>query len=101
MFRPKSKIVELAKSGAPPSEIAAAIRRSPSTARRRMAELGLNRPVGRPSTLSDELVETLYFKVKRDRVMSMDEAATEADVSIRTLQRRFKKFEKSRWRIKR
>lgn len=77
----------------PISEMAERMHCSTSEIYRKLRKLGLSRPVGRPTKIDSLTLNELYHKVKIERSVSMDEAATVNGVTKRTLQRKFKAHE--------
>lgn len=88
-FFPKSKLKEMAEAGISVPAMAAEFRRTPSSIARRLAEMGLSKPQGRPSKLDKVKLDEVLTRINL-KVLSVDDGASQLGVSKRTLQRKLK-----------
>lgn len=93
----RDELIELIAKGKTISDIGKMYGLSASAIAKRLKAIGVTTPGrGRPRKGLDSEVESVYDKVVLSRSLSMEEAAAHLQMSVRSLQRKFRKIRHDR-----
>jgi hypothetical protein len=85
--RQLSVLKQMEADGASTPEIALAVDKGVGAVRRKLRELGLNKPPGVQRKITDAEALDAYVRIKVNRRLSMSEACVTLGVSMKTLRR--------------